>query len=213
MSGDQAHPQPLGVIWHMARQDAPAAGAVAVPARFGQVGPEAEAELARAMGQDASSLVRRRIEAGRRSYAAWADGHLATYGWVSFGEELVGELGLHLRLLPHEAYIWDCLTLAAYRRRGLYTALLGYIVQALLGDGVQGIWIGADTDNQPSQAGIAHTGFTAVADLVAAPPQPGERRRRAWLQARPGASQTLLSEARRAYLNEHDEVWLFANEA
>jgi ribosomal protein S18 acetylase RimI-like enzyme len=212
MSGAEASPQPVGVVWHMATTDAPAAPAAALPARFGRVRPEAQAELAQAMGQDGPALVRRRFEAGRRCYAAWTGGQLAAYGWVSFGEEHVGELGMHLRLMPNEAYIWDCLTLAAYRRRRLYTALLGHMAEALRVEGVQAIWIGADFDNRPSQAGIARAGFTAVADLVAAPPNPGEQRRRAWLQARPGISQTLLAEARRAYMGGSDEVWLFDNQ-
>ena len=53
---------------------------------------------------------------------------LAAYGWVSFGEEFVGELGLHLKLLPGEAYIWDCVTVPAFRQKHLYSALLGYIL-------------------------------------------------------------------------------------
>jgi GNAT superfamily N-acetyltransferase len=211
MSGAEASPQPVGVVWHLATTDAPAAPAAPLPARFGRVRPEALAELAQAMGQDGPAL-ERRFEAGRRCYAAWTGGQLAAYGWVSFGEEHVGELGMHLRLMPNEAYIWDCLTLAAYRRRRLYTALLGHMAEALRVEGVQAIWIGADFDNRPSQAGIARAGFTAVADLVAAPPNPGEQRRRAWLQARPGISQTLLAEARRAYMGGSDEVWLFDNQ-
>ena len=212
MPGAEGNPRPVGVVWHMATADGPAAPAATLPARFGRVGPEAQAELAQAMGQDDLALVRRRFEAGRRCYAAWTRGQLAAYGWVSFGEEHVGELGMHLRLMPNEAYIWDCVTLAAYRGRRLYAALLGHMAEALRVEGVQAIWIGADFDNRPSQAGIARAGFTAVADLVAALPNPGERRRRAWLQARPGIRPTLLAEARRAYMGGSEEVWLFDNQ-
>ncbi len=173
------------------------------------------AALQREFGERRTQLLaaraerQRRLDAGRRCYAAWTEGSLAAYGWVSFGEEEVSELGLRLRLLPDEAYIWDCVTLPAYQRRGLYAALLGYILQTLRSEGVGGIWIGADFDNGPSQAGIGRAGFTAVADLVAAPPRPGERRRRAWLVARPGISAERLAEGRRAYLGDREEVWLF----
>src|SRR5437870_4134978 len=101
MSGAEGSPQPVGVVWHMATADLPAAPAASLPASFGRVGPEAQAELAQAMGQDDLALVRRRFEAGRRCYAAWTHDHLAAYGWVSFGEEHVGELGMHLRLMPN----------------------------------------------------------------------------------------------------------------
>lgn len=215
MSGAEASPRPVGVIWHMALPGAPASAATdptppTLPARFGRVGLETERELARAMGLADSSLVRQRFEAGRRCYAAWTQDRLVAYGWVSFGEEEVGELGLHLRLLPGEAYLWDCLTLPAYRRRGLYTALLGHMARALRAEGVQALWIGADYGNRPSQAGIDRAGFTAVADLVVAPHRPGELGRRARLQTRPGISPALLAEAQRAYLGGSDEVWLFS---
>ena len=84
------------------------------------------------------------------------------------------------------------------------------MAQALLTEGVAAIWIGADYNNAPSQAGIGGAGFSAVADLVAAPPRAGEGRRRAWLVARPGISQRVLADARRVYLGEREEVWLFA---
>jgi ribosomal protein S18 acetylase RimI-like enzyme len=184
-----------------------------LPVTFGQLGPEAEPELALAMGKTDLSQVRRRFEGGRRCYAARARGVLAAYGWVSFGEETVGGLGLRLRLLPHEAYIWDCVTLPAFRRLGLYAALLSRIAEALRDDGLQGAWIGADHDNLPSRAGITRAGFTVVADLVTAAPAPGERRRRGWLEARPGISQERLAEARRAYLGGCDEVWLFGEDS
>jgi GNAT superfamily N-acetyltransferase len=209
MTAGDASPQPLGVVWHMDRLEQPATPAPKLPARFGRVGPAAVAELAQAMGRAEPALVQHRLDAGRRCYAAWTQGCLAAYGWVSFAEESVGELGLRLRLLSDEAYVWDCATLPDYRRQGLYAALLGYITQALRAEGVSGFWIGADAGNEPSQAGFARAGFTAVGDLLAAPPQPGERRRRAWLEARPGISPERLAEARRAYLDESADVWLF----
>jgi ribosomal protein S18 acetylase RimI-like enzyme len=213
MSAAATGPRPVGVIWHLAQPSRPAAPSATLPARFGRVEPEAEAELAEVIGRGALALVRQRFEAGRRCYAAWTRDQLAAYGWVSFGEEHVGELGLHLRLLPDEAYIWDCLTLPAYQRRGLYAGLLSHMAQALQAAGVQAIWIGADYDNRPSQAGIARAGFTAVAELVAAPPLPGERRRRGWLQARPGIRPEQLAQARRVYLGDQDQVWLLADTA
>ena len=124
----------------------------------------------------------------------------------------MGELGLLLRLLPREAYIWDCATRPIFQRQGLYAALLGHMAQSLRADGAQTIWIGADINNHPSQAGIARAGFTAVADLVAAPPAPGERRQQAWLRGRPDTGPTLLAEARRVYLGDREDVWLFAND-
>ena len=209
MSGAENGAVPVGTIWHIQLSVAPRPVEPRLPVVFSQVGPEAEAELTRAMSQPDPAEVRRRFAGGRRCYAARAQGTLAAYGWVSFGDETVGELGLRLRLLPDEAYIWDCATLPEFQRQGLYAALLGRMLGELQAMGVQAVWIGADYANQPSQAGIAHAGFTAIADLVAAPPAPGERRRRGWLSARPGIDGAQMAEARRAYMGDCDEVWLF----
>ena len=68
----------------------------------------------------AARLIRRRFEqrlaSGKRCYVAQVEGALAAYGWVSWHEEEIGEIGLRLHLMPGEAYIWDCATAPAYRR-------------------------------------------------------------------------------------------------
>jgi ribosomal protein S18 acetylase RimI-like enzyme len=148
-----------------------------------------------------------RFETGRRCYAAWVEGQLAAYGWVSFDEEFIGELSLCLRLLPGEAYIWDCATLPAFRRRRLYSALLVHILGVLQAEPLCRVWIGADLDNEASQRGIARAGFRAVADLVMAR---ASARRLVWVQGRTGVPAGLIAEARRAFLDDRDQVWLAA---
>jgi ribosomal protein S18 acetylase RimI-like enzyme len=213
MPNAEARPQAVGTIWHVALTDAPVPVEAMLPIAFCQLGPQAADELAGAMGLGGSTDVRRRFEGGRRCYAARSQGALAAYGWVSFAEEDVGGLGLHLRFLPGEAYIWDCATAPFFRRKGLYAALLGYMLAELRAEGLRRVWIGADYHNQPSQAGIARAGFAVVADLVAAPAAPGERRRRAWLQGRPGVQREMIVEARRVYLGDCEEVWLLGAES
>ena len=149
----------------------------------------------------------RRLAAGKRAYIARVAGELAAYGWVSFNEEFVGELNLRLHLLPGEAYIWDCVTMPAYRRNGLYSALLRFIAVQLHQEGLRRVWIGANLDNQPSQRGIAHAGFHHVADLLI---ERVRTMRLAWVQGRPGIPERLVNEARRVFLDNRDRVWLDA---
>jgi len=178
-----------------------------VPALFRRVGPEFVSVLASMVGRDASAEIHERFESGRRCYAAWVGDQLASYGWVSFDDEYIGELNLRMRLLPGEAYIWDCATIPEFRRNRLYSALLGYIIRELHTEGFCRAWIGADLDNTPSQDGIARAGFHHVADLVVARVL---AMRQVWVQGQPDMPEHIVAEARRAFLNDRDKIWISA---
>ena len=182
-----------GTFWVYEPERAlPAKVTVRVPATFVRAGSDSAPVLARLMDLDVG-LVLQRFAAGGRCYVADVGGSWVCYGWVSFLEEQIGEIGLSIRLRPGEAYIWDCATVPAYRRRRLYTALLSHMVTVLRMEGISRIWIGADTGNAASQNGIAASGFQPVADLLMntalAAPQ--------WqLRERPGAAALVLSDIR-----------------
>ena len=92
-----------------------------------------------------------------------------------------------------------------YRGKRLYSALLAYILGELRVQGLCRVWIGADLDNIPSQKGMARAGFHHVADLGI------ERvltRRQVWVTGLPEIPESIVSEARRAFLNEGDKTWL-----
>jgi len=71
------------------------------------------------------------------------------------------------------------------------------------------VWIGADLENVASQRGIARAGFKPVADLLIARVL---ALRSVWVQGRPDVPDSLVAEARRAFLNNRDKVWLAAVE-
>ena len=79
------------MIWSLAAPALPRASAPGLLARFGWVAAENAAELAGAIGVDGPAQVGARLAAGRRCCAAWTDGQLAAWGWVSYGAEQVGE--------------------------------------------------------------------------------------------------------------------------
>jgi hypothetical protein len=201
----EGSPQTLGTLW-MLNLDAPSLEGPAprVTASFQRVGPEAAPLLARAMGLEDPAKVLQRFAAGKRCYIGDIEGVLVTYGWVSFDEEWIGELHLHLRLVPGEAYIWNCATLPAYRGLLLYPALLGYIITELRAEGLQRIWIGADADNLPSQKGMVLAGFQPIADMVL---DYVLALRMTWIRGRPGVPEQLVEDARRALLGERYEAW------
>ena len=200
-------PRRAGVIWALNLDEPTTPITPRIPATFRLAGLESVSALAEAMGPNASAEILKRFETGRRCYAAWVADKLAAYGWVSFNEEHIGELNLHLTLLPGEAYIWDCATLPAYRQNYLYSALLVYILGELRSEKLCRVWIGADLDNVASQRGIARAGFKAVADLLIARVL---TLRSVWVQGWPDVPDSLVAEARRAFLNNRDKVWLAA---
>ncbi len=195
----------VGTIWALRLDQPTPVIQPLVEARFGRLGPESARVLAEAAGDSAGGVsvsgveedFCRRFEAGRRCYAGWVGERLAVYGWVSFGEEYVGELSLYLNLTPCEAYIWDCVTVPAFRQKYLYSALLGYILEQLRSEPLCRAWIGADLDNQPSQRGIDRAGFQRIADLAI---RPGVSDPPFEILPYPGVPASLAAEASRVFL-------------
>ena len=192
----EADAQPQGTFWMMdLDQPLPVGLVPRLPVAFMRIGPEVAQELAHAMQLDDPSVVLQRFARGCHCYAGRIDGKLATYGWVTFDEEGISELGLNFRLKAGEAYIWDCATLPAYRGLRLYPALLAYILCELHRQGLHRAWIGADTDNLASQSGLALVGFRPVVDVfithVSTMP-------RFWVCGRPGVPEQLVTDVRHA---------------
>jgi ribosomal protein S18 acetylase RimI-like enzyme len=192
-----------GALWAVesaaaARSRAPRAAVV-----FREVGPDAAEPLATAMGLPGATAAAGRFTGGRRCYAAWDGDRIAAYGWASRGSECVGELERAFHMAPDEAYIWDCVTLPEYRGRGLYSALLAYMLSALRDAGVRRTWIGASLDNQPSIQGFMNAGFRPAIKLVY-----GRllALRCAWVIAYPGAPRQLVAAAQRMILVEDERM-------
>jgi GNAT superfamily N-acetyltransferase len=194
----EADAQPQGTFWMLdLDQPLPISPVPLLPVAFMRIGPGVAQELAYAMQLDDPSVVLQRFARGCHCYAGRIGGKLATYGWVTFDEEGIGELGLNFCLKAGEAYIWDCVTLPAYRGLRLYPALLAYILGELQSLGLHRAWIGADTDNLASQSGLALVGFQPVVDVVITHVSTV---RQAWVRGRPDVPEQLVTDVRHALL-------------
>src|SRR5574341_732822 len=206
MGSADNNPREAGTVWALNLDEATPVVTPLVQATFRSLGPESALALAAAMGSTPTEIYKR-FDAGRICYSAYVKDQVAAYGWVSFDEEFIGELSLRLKLLPGEAYIWDCATLPAFRQNRLFSALLVYMLQKLRLGRLCRVWIGANLDNLPSQRGIDRVGFHRVADLVV-------RRvlalRQVQVQSWPGVPESLVVEARRAFLGDRDDAWRLA---
>jgi|SRR5579859_1831152 len=196
----ESEPRHMGTFWVLPLTEAEqVVVAPGVPTTFARVGAEATSSLALAMGLDDATPVLERFAIGRRCYVANIAGTLASYGWVSFEEEGIGEIGLRLHLPPGEAYIWDCATLPAYRGLRLYPALLTHITGKLRAEGLRRVWIGASYENLPSHKGMQLAGFQPVADLLL-------RDGQLWVHGYPGVPAEVIEDVRQALFGEQPQL-------
>ena len=192
-----------GTLWAFDSTAPAGAPAPRATVAFGEAGSGAAGALAAAMGMPDAAEVTRRFTGTRRCYVAWDGDRIAAYGWASQGNECVGELERAFHMAPGEAYIWDCVTLPEYRGRGLYSALLAYMLAELREAGVRRTWIGASLDNWPSIKGFMNAGFRPAIKLVY-----GRLLaiRCAWVIAHPGAPGPLVADARRMIIAEDERM-------
>ncbi|MEO7021808.1 MAG: GNAT family N-acetyltransferase [Ktedonobacteraceae bacterium] len=193
----------MGLLW-LRRLDMPifAGPAVSrVETTFQRADPELAGELAAAMGFADSEPILHRLGLGRNCYIARVAGQLVAYGWLTFDQEDIGELGLSIRLLPGEAYIWDCATLPAFRGQRLYPTLLFHMLSELQQTGFQRAWIGMDIDNLPSQIGAALAGFQPIIDILLAR-EPNTRR--FFAQGYPDVPDEYVRDAQYALFGDRD---------
>ena len=111
-------------------------------------------------------LVATRLARGCRCFAAWSGGEIAGYGWVSTGPEWIGEIELELAPGPREAYVWNCVTLPAHRRRGVFSGLLIGITAWGRGAGLSRLWIGSVAI--PAEKAVRPAGFSPVLEFQTA---------------------------------------------
>ena len=197
-------PRRTGTIWMLNLDETTPIVTPRIHAEFRRVTPDLVPALSAIRGYDASAEFLKRFDTDRSCYGAWVEGQLAAFGWVSYEDEEIGELNLRIKLLPGEVYVWDCVTALGFRGNGLYSALLSYILGELRNQRICRAWIGADRNNIPSQKGIARAGFHHIADLVI------ERvvaLRQVWVAALPNVPESIVAEARRAFLNDRNKIW------
>ena len=194
--------QIMGLFW-MLRLDGPLPVAIepGIAATFLRAGPEDVAELAAAMGFDDVEPVLQRLARGCQCYIARIEGRLISYGWITFDEERIGSLGLSVRLLSGEGYIWDCATLATYRGQRLYPALLSHMLRELRAANFWRAWIGMDADNLSSQAGVTRAGFQQIVTLLQASTTSA---RTFLIRGWPGASEQDVQAAQYALLGNRE---------
>ena len=93
---------------------------------------------------------------GNALYAAFLHEQPAGYGWLARQTGRIDELRLVFELPRMELYLWDFVTVPAFRGRGVYPQLLQAIIHAE--DGISRFWIG-----------LISSVFAVQAEAVSAP--------------------------------------------
>ena len=104
-----------------------------------------------------------RFQGGHRPYAAFLDEEPVAYGWAALQSGGIDELDFSFQVPSDACYLWDFVTLPAWRGRGIYPRLLQAILRQE--DAVSRFWIGYEAGNDASARGIAKAGFNVVGDL------------------------------------------------
>lgn len=127
---------------------------------------EATFDLDKITGLTALSMaeVHTRLAAGHRIYVAAIDGTPAAYGWVATLLAEIGELSLRFEVPSTDRYLWDFVTLPAWRGRGIYPRLLQAIL-AYESPAAERFWIIHAPENVASASGIRKAGFQMVSEL------------------------------------------------
>ena len=132
-----------------------------------------------------------RLARGSRCFGVWIGHELVGYGWLSTKPEWIGEVELEIAPAAGEAYIWNCVTLAPHRRKGVFRSLVGSVVATTREEGLAKMWIASETDL--AESAIEQAGFVRVVRMDS-----GSRFGMRWLRVAPvdGVDSGLLAAAR-----------------
>jgi GNAT superfamily N-acetyltransferase len=163
----------------------------AAPVEIREVDSAVAPAIVEAMGWE-GDLVSPRLARGCRCFGAWLGDDLMGFGWLSRGPEWIGEVELQIAPGNDEAYVWNCVTLPAHRRKGVFTSLLIGISAHARGEGLVRLWIGSVAI--PAERALGPSGFKPALRLDSTVIK-GMR----WLKVTrvEGAAPSLVQEARR----------------
>jgi GNAT superfamily N-acetyltransferase len=97
-------------------------------------------------------------------FVAFLEDQPAGYGWLARQSGGIDALDYSFEVPHGNGYLWDFVTLPAWRGRGVYPHLLQAIVQCETD--VERFWIGYEAHNEASARGIEKAGFQLVGDLA-----------------------------------------------
>lgn len=121
-------------------------------------------DLLALMGTTTREQVIKRLANDHVAYISYIRNIPAAFGWMARGKALIGELDHELVLPTGNRYLWNFRTLENFRGRGIYPALLHYIIRSEKSRANR-FWIIHAPENNSSLRGIKKAGFKHVGTL------------------------------------------------
>lgn len=118
--------------------------------------------IAQLAGLDETDVLAR-MSGGHQPWLARVAGDPVGWGWCAAAELDIGELGITRPLPRRNRYLWDFVTVPAWRGQRIYPRLLQTIVTST--SDADRFWIGHDQPNAASARGIARAGFAEIGML------------------------------------------------
>ena len=113
---------------------------------------------------EACAEVAARLAHGDECFAWQSEHGIASFGWVTYRDRVVGPV--KLLNADKRAFLYNFYTAPEFRGRGLYPTLLLYVRHVLAGDGKTDMIIDVNVRNDRSLRGIGKAGFTPVARIT-----------------------------------------------
>jgi GNAT superfamily N-acetyltransferase len=126
-----------------------------------ELAPDLRPDLTGAMGLE-GDLVELRERRLSRCFVATRRPEILGYGWLSEHPEWIGEIRLEISPGAQEAYLWNCVTLPAHRRTGIFTSLLILVAGRLQARGLVRLWIASAGG---AEKALANAGFVPILQL------------------------------------------------
>jgi GNAT superfamily N-acetyltransferase len=142
----------------------PPRGEVGLRLAISEATEDPATEIASIMRID-RELVAARMARGCRCFVARLSGEVVAFGWLATRTEWIGEVELEITPGGDAAYIWNCATHPAHRRKGFFRALVTGIAAQARREGLQRVWIG--TLDIPAAKGVADVGFVPAIRFTA----------------------------------------------
>jgi GNAT superfamily N-acetyltransferase len=111
------------------------------------------------------AVILERFEQGNQVYVAYQAADPIAYGWSAATIGAIDELGFDFAIPPGNRYLWDFVTLPAWRGHGIYPRLIQAILACEAAE-AQRFWISHTADNTASRHGILKAGFEQIEMLV-----------------------------------------------